>query len=64
MNPYISTLSRNLRSIQAYQDCVMDTVQSYVAANLPEGAATPEHAEELEACVFYGSRHLQIDKFY
>ena len=40
----------------------MDTVQSYVAANLPEGAATPEHAEELEACVFYGSRHLQTDK--
>ena len=42
----------------------MDTVQAYVAANIPEEAVTPEHAEELEACVFYSGRHLQIDKIY
>ena len=42
----------------------MDTVQAYVAANIPEEAVTPEHAEELEACVFYAGGHLQIDKFY
>ena len=42
----------------------MDTVQAYVAANIPEEAVTPEHAEELEACVFYAGRPMQIDKIY
>ena len=39
--------------LQEYQDCVTMTLQSYVQENIPEGAATPEHAEELEACVAY-----------
>ena len=41
---------------QEYQDCVTMTLQSYVQENIPEGAATPEHAEELEACVAYAGK--------
>ena len=41
---------------QEYQDCVTMTLQSYVQENIPEGAATPEHAEELEACLAYAGK--------
>ena len=44
-------------AFQAYQNCVMDEVQSYVVENGLDAAATAEHAEELEGCVAYAGKY-------
>ena len=44
---------------QAYQNCVMASVQGYVMENGLEGKATPEHAEEWEGCVAYARKYAQ-----